>query len=197
MDGDTDRSIPQWPAPVRPMSPPAPPVSPDTNARSAAVGRATAVAMISAGVGWLIMLYGLLAESDTGHPDGLACTKRQGAAYESCMYNSEQQGLIAWAATLGLAGLGVALLLRAWRSDRPVRSQRGLFGVALVGSGSLLAAGLAVWVHGVRGGWYADKLYYEDSVGAVWWTVAMCIGLTVGLAVALLISLPKLEDHPA
>lgn len=139
--------------------------------------KAAIVALSLAGLGWLIWIFGWIAESDTGYPDGLACTGNTAAseAYASCMRNSERTGAIAWAITLGMAVLGLLVLARSRRGHRIGGVARALTVAALAMSTLLAAAGVTVWVRGAGGA------FYEDRIGATSWHLAMVVAVGAGL----------------
>jgi hypothetical protein len=136
------------------------------------------VALSLAGVGWLIWIYGWIAEQDTGYPDGVACTAHDATteAYRSCMYGSERAGAIVWALTLGLALAGLVMLARCRRGRRDRSDALTLTVVALVVSGSLAIAATVGWIHGAQGG------FYEDRLGSTAWNAANVAAILVGLA---------------
>jgi len=172
--------VPPPPPPPRPPDPreipPPPPMGPPAGRRRLEA-KAAIVALSSAGVGWLIWIYGWIAESDTGYPDGLACTGNAAAseAYASCMRSSERAGTIAWAVTLGVAVFGLVVLARCRPGHRVGAGARVLTVVAWAMSTLLAAAGARVWVRGAGGG------FYEARSGATSWHLAMVVAVAAGL----------------
>lgn len=133
------------------------------------------MALVLAGVGWLVWIYGWVAEADTGYPDGMGCTGHpiSSEAYASCMRSSERGGAIAWALTLGLAVLALVVLAR---SRQPHEAEaRPLTLEARVMSMALAVAGVSVWILGARGA------FYEDRIGATTWHVVTIVAVTAGL----------------
>ena len=165
--------------PPPPQSAPLPPPPADapTRQRRTCSFKAAIVALSLAGVGWLIWVYGWVAELDTGYPDGVACTAHGATtdAYGSCMYGSERAGAIVWALTLGLALAGSVMLARCRRSHGRSES-RTLTLLALVASGSLAVAATVTWFQGAQGE------FYEDRLGPTVWNVANLIAILVGIA---------------
>jgi len=137
-----------------------------------------AVAAVASSFGWLAWLYGWLAETDTGYPDGLACTVHPPGsdAYVSCMEYAERAGAMAWAVTLLLAVGALAVLARA-----RLGAGRGV-GLVVVGvlvslmAASLAVVGVVVWIDGARGA------LYEGRIGATSWHVFNVFAVLVGAA---------------
>lgn len=135
------------------------------------------IALSFGAAGWLIWIFAWFAESDSGYPDGLACTAHppRSDAYTSCMLSSERSGAIAGALALGLAvaGMVIARPRRGRHLDPAAR-----FGTLAAGALSVLLAivGVSVWVSGASGD------LYEGRVGSTGWHLAMVIAAGVGLA---------------
>lgn len=164
---------------------PPPPRDMPTRQRRSRSFKAAVVALSLAGVGWLIWIYGWIAELDTGYPDGIACTgsAANSDAYRSCMHGSERAGAIAWALTLGLALTGLMALGRCRRGGSDGSDSRALTVVALVLSASLAVVATVSWIIGAQGG------FYEDRIGATTWTsvnvAAILLGVTAGWVITL------------
>ncbi len=147
-------------------------------------------ALVAAGLGWLVWWFGMFAEYDTGLPDGTACTGQTGDAYDTCMRRSEIGGLGAWAVTLGLAALGLSMLIRSRHRQRTTNGQRAWTALATLASASLAVAGLGVWTKGAGGG------YYDNALGPTWWNTIMTIGLVVGAVIGWLIPIRQEPTTP-
>ncbi len=141
--------------------------------------KASIVALSLAGVGWLVWLFAWVAESDTGYPEGLACTANPEAseAYVSCMRSSERGGAIAWSVTLGLAVAGIVMVVRTRRGRLFEVGARPLAIVAGAISALLAIAGVTIWIRGASGD------FYEDRIGATAWHLPMVIAVAAGLVV--------------
>lgn len=161
--------------PSRPPSRPPPPNSRNRSPRPLREARPAIAALVLAVVGWLVWIYGWVAEADTGYPDGMGCTGNpiSSEAYASCMRSSERGGAIAWALTLGLAVLALVVLARSRQvheaEARPLTLEAGAMATALA------VAGVSVWILGARGG------FYENRIGATTWHVAMVVAATAGV----------------
>lgn len=173
-----------------PPTQPDPPVFVPVKSRAGSGARlAVSTALASAALGWAVWLYGAMAESDTGRPNGLGCSGQRGPDYDSCMRSSEIGGLAAWSMTLGLAILGLVVLVRSRHTGRHGLAERSATVVAVLASASLAGAGVAVWLQGIRG------RYYDDLIGPAWWNIGMLVGLVVGLVVGLLIPFRTTEGE--
>ena len=161
---------------TKPAPPPPPVGAPRGPSRERPQTGPAVVASSLAAVGWLIWIFGLLAEADTGHPDGLACTGNPAAsdAYASCMENAERAGAMAWALTLGLAVAGLVALAH-FRWSHSDAGARGLTVAATALSGLLATAGVIVWVQGARGE------FFEDRIGSTTWNVANAAAVIIAL----------------
>jgi len=165
------------PPPPQAALPPPPLSGAPPRQRLSRSSKAAIVALSLAGVGWLIWIYGWIAELDTGYPDGVACTGHGPTtdAYASCMHSSERAGAIVWALTLSLASAGLVMLARCRRSHG--RSEaRTLTLLALVASASLAVVATVTWIQGAQGE------FYEDRIGPTAWNVAYLITTLVGIA---------------
>jgi hypothetical protein len=175
------KTLPVGPRSESPQPPPQPtPRPPPPNSRNRSTlplreARPSILALMLAGVGWLVWIYGWVAEADTGYPDGMACTGHRisSEVYASCMRSSERGGAIAWALTLGLAVLSLVVLGRSRQPHeaeaRPLTLEAGAMSMALA------VAGVSVWILGARGG------FYENRIGATTWHVVMVVATTSGL----------------
>jgi len=161
-------------------TPPAPIVIKPVNPAS----RGPNIALIVAIGGWLLMGYGWYAELDTGHPGGLVCTDHPPTSvdYASCMKGAEETGAIAWSVTLGLAMLGVAILVQMWRG----RLQGGA-AWPLVVAASVLSFGLAVTatIVAVSG---AQGEIYEGRASSATWILVNVVAALVGVVAGGLIA---------
>lgn len=175
-----DHPVPPAPGP-EPRRLPPPSASPPIAGRPREGGevKAAIVAMSLASIGWLVWLFASVAESDTGYPDGLACTANREAseAYQSCMRSSERGGSIAWSLTLALAVAGFVMVVRSRRGHLFDAGARAWAIAAGALSGSLALAGVNVWVRGASGD------FYEDRLGATAWHLTMVIAVGGGLFV--------------
>jgi hypothetical protein len=140
--------VSQLPTPPPPMGRPA--------GRRRLEAKAAIVAWSLAGIGWLVWIYGWIAESDTGYPDGLACTGNA-------------------AASEAYAVFGLVVLARCRPRHRVGAGARVLMVAAGAMSTLLAAAGVSVWVRGAGGG------FYEDRIGATSWHLAMVVAVAAGL----------------
>ena len=179
-----DSSGSQFPPSPRGQNPqrlPPPPVGPPIagRARKGREVKVAIVALLFASVGWLVWLFAWVAESDTGYPEGLACTANPetSEAYASCMRSSERGGSIAWSLTLGLAVAGIFMVVQSRRGHLFDAGARAWAIAAGALSGLLAIAGVNVWVAGASGA------FYEDRLGATAWHLTMVIAIGVGLIV--------------
>ncbi len=153
--------------------------------------KAGAVALAGAGIGWMAFAYGLLAEYDTGYPDGTTCTGRAPAseAYANCLRTSETGGAIVWSAALGVALLGLVVLART-RSSQTGRGTSAIVrAVAWIAAGSLAATAAVTVALGAGG------RFYEDRIGPVVWIVAFGVTTAVGVSVGWTAA-PRLRRPP-
>jgi len=175
-----DRRSDKWQAAASITAPPplglGPPSSTEGRPRGRGARSAVALAAVMSSLGWLAWLFGWFVETDTGYPDGLACTAHppDSDAYVSCLEYSERVGAVVWAVTLLLAVGAVILLARAW-----LGAGRGV-GLVVVGvlvslmAASLAAAGVMVWIDGARGA------LYEGRIGAASWHLFNVLAVLVG-----------------
>lgn len=185
-DHETSRAHSHLPPPPPPPSaPPPPPPSPGTGRAD----RMVIVALLLAAGGWLIWIYALGAELDTGYPDGLACTGNdpETEAYASCMRASERGGAIATALALGSAVVGLTLMVR-YRRARGAGSLASTVAPATWLMSSLVGlAASGMWMAGVLGG------LYEDRIGPTTWVVAMAVAVAAALLVGRLLPV-RIDD---
>lgn len=176
---DPEGSLPPAPPAVPNTPPPPAPIALPAKRPQRRIDVRNAIVALSLGaVGLLILAYAWLSESDSGYPEGLACTAHPAGseAYGSCMLNAERGGAIAGALTLGLAVAALVMLRprRGHHVDSGVR-----FGTLTAAALSVLLAiaGVNVWVRGATGD------LYEDRLGPTGWHLAMVIAVGTGLAV--------------
>jgi hypothetical protein len=147
------------------------------------------IALSFGAVGSLIGIYAWFSESDTGYPDGLACTAHppRSEAYTSCMLNSERSGAIAGALALGLA-VAALVMVRPRRGRHLDPAAR--FGTIAAGALSVLLAiaGASVWLRGASGD------LYEGRLGSTGWHLAMIIAVGVGLAAGWAATRRRVDD---
>jgi hypothetical protein len=182
-------------------SPPPPPAVPNPPLAPTAIAipakrpgpridvRNAIIALTFGAAGWLIWIFAWFAESDSGYPDGLACTAHppRSEAYTSCMLSSERSGAIAGALALGLAVAGTVMV-----RPRPGHDLNpgALFATLAAGAFSVLLAiaGGSVWLRGASGD------LYEGRLGSTGWHLAMVISVGVGLAAGWAVTRRRVDD---
>jgi len=155
------------------------------------------VALVAAGVGWLLVGFELLSVYVfVGREQ--SCSANRGDAYQSCVHGEDVSELVAEGIAVGLSAVGLVVLFRGRR--RRVNPQWDSTGLTAVSaSGSLAAVCVALWVHGSLGGWEPERPFPYEPVALVWGHTAMVIGVGVGLLVGVLIPLgrePTLKPGP-
>lgn len=172
----------ELPPPPQPWVPPPRWTSAPTRARPDLVAGIFAIG--AALVGWLVWAFAWLAESDTGYPDGTACTAHAATSetYASCLYNSERSGAIVWALTFSAAVFGLVAVLRVLIDRQRRAGQDRWSALAVLPSGLLATVDIIVWSRGATGA------YYEDRTGPTIWHAANIVALLVGAGVGWLVA---------
>jgi hypothetical protein len=178
-----------WAPPTARLPAPAPMVASGRYLAPPRKNCAVVVALVTTVSGWavfaLIGMMLLLVDQQSN------CTANRGDAYQRCVRTGDMIGLGVRAAVIGLAMVGLVVLLRGRRRrvstpDRdPIEWKVGAAAVLLV------ALSIALWVEGARGGWAPERPFRYEPIATLQANLIMMTGVLVGVLVGVLFPLGR------